>query len=111
MFESWWDPPTRVADDGLSSELSARFCETELGEPFAQGDRARLVRDLARNSGYQREPLRHVFPGQSAFLLVTAFPALRSQRRVQEAKPGLQNHPILPVNVCVEAALRRYLSR
>ncbi len=48
-------------------------------------DRARLVRDLLRNSGYQREPLRNVFPGQSTFPLVTAFPALRSQRRGQES--------------------------
>ncbi len=43
--------------------------------------RARLVRDLARNGGYWREPLKRVFPGQRPFLLVERIPALRSQRR------------------------------
>jgi hypothetical protein len=79
----------------------------------AEANRARLVRDLARNSGYWREPMSRISPGQSTFLLVTAFPALRSQRGGQESRSRLTepsgiagSRTVLPVRIGV--AGRRY---
>ena len=68
--------------DGVRPSTDQKVGDSSSSERVteAEDDRARLVSDLARNGGYQREPLSHVFPGQSGFLLVTAIPALRSQR-------------------------------
>ena len=55
------------------------------------------MRDLAQNAKYRREGLKHIFTGQSAFMLVRAIPALRRNAGFRNRKLGLQNRPGLPV--------------